>query len=131
MQAIEPITVTSGGQSYPDDDQLRKAVAQVTDKAVYVDGERIAGELGNPRRPTSSCSARSRRLSRQEGLAPGLTSDAWLAVIVAARAGKVSRAEPPGVYGGAGSRAPASPLAIASENSGTWFRPEPGACFFV
>ena len=47
LQAIEPVTVTSGGQPYPDDDRLRATVAQVTDKAIYVDGEQIAGALGN------------------------------------------------------------------------------------
>jgi indolepyruvate ferredoxin oxidoreductase beta subunit len=49
MQAIEPVTVTSGGQLYPDDDRLVAAVSQVTDKVAYVDGEKIAGALGNMR----------------------------------------------------------------------------------
>ena len=62
MQAIPPVTVTSGEQTYPDDDRLRSAIAQVTDTAVYVDGEAIAEALGNrPRRTTWCCSARSRR----------------------------------------------------------------------
>src|SRR5512135_1977391 len=47
MQAIEPVTVTSGGQTYPDDAHLRAAVAQVTAHATYVDGAAIAEALGN------------------------------------------------------------------------------------
>ncbi len=81
MQAIEPVTVTSGGQAYPDDERLRKAVAQVTDKAVYVDGERIAGELGNTRAANVVLLGALSALVEQEGLAPGLTPEAWLAVI--------------------------------------------------
>ncbi len=81
MQAIEPVTVTSGGQSYPDDDRLRKAVAQVTDKAVYVDGERIASELGNAKAANVVLLGALSALIEQEALAPALTPDAWLAVI--------------------------------------------------
>jgi len=90
MQAIEPITVTSGGQPYPDDDRLRTAVSQVTDDVVYVDGERIAGELGNVKAANvvllGALSALIEReglvLSNGEGPAAGLTPDAWLKVIV-------------------------------------------------
>ena len=32
LQEIKPVTVTSGGQPYPDDDRLRTTVAQVTDQ---------------------------------------------------------------------------------------------------
>ncbi len=81
MQAIEPVTVTSGGQSYPDDDHLRKAVEQVTSKAVYIDGERIAGALGNAKAANVVLLGALSALVEQEGLAPGLASDAWLAEI--------------------------------------------------
>ena len=81
MQAIEPVTVTSGGQTYPDDERLRNAVAQVTDKAVYVEGERIANELGNSRAANVVLLGALSALIEQEGLAPGLTTAAWLAVI--------------------------------------------------
>jgi indolepyruvate ferredoxin oxidoreductase beta subunit len=81
LQAIEPVTVTSGGQSYPDDDRLRQAVAQVTDKAIYVDGERIASELGNARAANVVLLGTLSALVEQEGLAPELTPEAWLAVI--------------------------------------------------
>ncbi len=81
MQAIEPVTVTSGGQPYPDDDRLRKAVAQVTGKAVYVDGERIASELGNAKAANVVLLGALSALIEQEALAPALTPDAWLSVI--------------------------------------------------
>ncbi len=81
MQAIEPVTVTSGGQPYPDDNRLRKAVAQVTDKAVYVDGERIASELGNAKAANVVLLGALSALIEQEALAPALTPDAWLSVI--------------------------------------------------
>lgn len=81
LQAIEPVTVTSGGQPYPDDDRLRSAIAQVTDKAVYIDGERIAAELGNARAANVVLLGALSALVERESLAPGLTADAWLAVI--------------------------------------------------
>lgn len=81
LQAIEPVTVTSGGQSYPEDDHLRKAVAQVTDKAVYIDGERIAGAFGNAKAANVVLLGALSALVEQAGLAPGLTVDAWLAEI--------------------------------------------------
>jgi indolepyruvate ferredoxin oxidoreductase, beta subunit len=49
MQAIAPVTVSSGGQTYPDDDRLRAAVAQVTDRAAYVDAAALAESAGNAR----------------------------------------------------------------------------------
>lgn len=81
LQAIKPVTVTSGGQPYPDDDRLRAAVAQVTDKAVYVDGERIATELGNVRAANVVLLGALSALIERAGLAPELTSEVWLKVI--------------------------------------------------
>jgi indolepyruvate ferredoxin oxidoreductase beta subunit len=82
LQAIAPVTVTSGGQAYPDDDRLRTTVAQVTDKAVYVDGERIAGALGNVKAANVVLLGALSALIERVGLAPELTSQAWLSVIV-------------------------------------------------
>ena len=48
-QEIIPITVTSGGAEYPNDDRIRAVLAQVTDDVRWVDGLAIAGELGNAR----------------------------------------------------------------------------------
>jgi indolepyruvate ferredoxin oxidoreductase beta subunit len=84
MQAIEPVTVTSGGQSYPDDEQLRAAVAQVTDHAAYVDGAAIAGALGNARAANVVLLGALSALMEQEDLGgSALTADTWLGVIEA------------------------------------------------
>lgn len=80
-QAIEPVTVTSGGQAYPDDERIRRAVVQVTEKAVYVDGEQIATALGNVKAANVVLLGALSALVEQEGLVPGLTEDAWLRVI--------------------------------------------------
>lgn len=82
MQAIEPVTVTSGGQSYPDDDKLRAAVAQVTDKALYVNGEQVAGALGNAKAANVVLLGALSALIEREGLAPELTPEDWLKEIV-------------------------------------------------
>jgi indolepyruvate ferredoxin oxidoreductase, beta subunit len=44
---IIPITVSSGGQAYPQNDAIRAAIQQFTQKNWWVDGMRIAEELGN------------------------------------------------------------------------------------
>ena len=82
LQAIEPVTVTSGGQPYPDDDRLRATVAQVTDKAIYVDGEQIAGALGNAKAANVVLLGALSTLIEREGLAPELTPEDWLKVII-------------------------------------------------
>jgi indolepyruvate ferredoxin oxidoreductase beta subunit len=82
MQAIEPVTVTSGGQSYPDDGQLRAAVAQVTERAAYVDGAAIAETLGNIRAANVVLLGALSALMEQGGLGgPALTAETWLGVI--------------------------------------------------
>jgi indolepyruvate ferredoxin oxidoreductase beta subunit len=48
-QAIIPITVTSGGVDYPDDERIRAVLAAVTDNVHWVQGVAIAEELGNAR----------------------------------------------------------------------------------
>lgn len=48
-QAIIPLTVTTGGQKYPTDEEIRAAFAVVTPYVHFVDGERIAEALGNLR----------------------------------------------------------------------------------
>ena len=46
-QAIEPVTVTSGGQNYPDDDHIHTCFKQVTEHAVCIDCMSLAESLGN------------------------------------------------------------------------------------
>jgi indolepyruvate ferredoxin oxidoreductase beta subunit len=84
MQSIEPITVTSGGQPYPDDDALRAGVAQATDHVAYVDGSAIATELGNVRAANVVLLGALSALMERERLGgPALTPEVWLGVIEA------------------------------------------------
>jgi indolepyruvate ferredoxin oxidoreductase beta subunit len=82
LAAIEPVTVTSGGQPYPDDDTMRHAVAQVTQKVVYVDGEATAQGLGNVRAANVVLLGALSALMEREGLAGAeLSAGTWLKVI--------------------------------------------------
>ncbi len=84
MHAIPPVTVTSGGQSYPDDDRLFAAVAQVTDRAVYVDGASIAAALGNGRTENVVLLGTLSALMEREGLIGSeLLPDEWVVQITA------------------------------------------------
>lgn len=47
--SIEPVTVTSGVQKYPNDNDIRKKILEVTDKLFTVNGNKYADEMGNPR----------------------------------------------------------------------------------
>jgi indolepyruvate ferredoxin oxidoreductase beta subunit len=46
---IEPITVTSGGAHYPDEEELRGVYRDFTERLHLVPGTAIAQELGNAR----------------------------------------------------------------------------------
>jgi indolepyruvate ferredoxin oxidoreductase beta subunit len=82
METIVPITVSSLGQHYPDDDVLRTAFAGVTSHAVYVDGPAIAGELGEPKvANTVLIGALSRLLEEQALTEPVLPQAIWLEVL--------------------------------------------------
>jgi len=82
LTAIEPVTVTSGGQTYPSDETLHQKIAEVTDKAVYVDGEAIATSLGNVRAANVVLLGALSALMQREGLAGlDLPSEMWLSVI--------------------------------------------------
>ncbi len=82
LEAIEPVTVTSGGQAYPTDEHLRKTVAKVTPHAAYVDGAEIARNLGNVKAANVVLLGALSAMMEQEGLGgPGLTADTWLKII--------------------------------------------------
>lgn len=87
MEAIEPVTVTSGGQVYPTDDHLRLVMAQVTPFTSYLDAATIANDLGNPRTANVVLlGALSALLERWENpVLPGLhlSPETWLDVIIA------------------------------------------------
>lgn len=82
LAAIEPITVTSGGQPYPDDDRLHEKIDLVTDKAIYLDGEAIASGLGNIRAANVVLLGALSALMEREGLTGAeFPTDIWLKVI--------------------------------------------------
>ena len=72
--SIVPITVSSGGATYPGDKELREAVGQYTDKAYWVKGVEIAGQLGNTKTANVVLLGALSRLMEME-------ADAWLEVI--------------------------------------------------
>jgi indolepyruvate ferredoxin oxidoreductase beta subunit len=82
LAVIEPVTVTSGGQPYPDDDIIKDKFSQVTPNVVYVDGEAIASELGNVKAANVVLLGALSALMEREGLTgPELPADTWLKVI--------------------------------------------------
>jgi indolepyruvate ferredoxin oxidoreductase, beta subunit len=84
LAAIEPVTVTSGGQLYPTDDTLHQKVSLVTPNAVYVDGETAALKLGNVRAANVVLLGALSALMEREGFTGAeLPADVWLEVITA------------------------------------------------
>ena len=82
MEAIEPVTVTSGGQLYPSDETLHQKLSQVTANAVYLDGEAIALGLGNVKAANVVLLGALSALMEREGFAGHeLSSEVWLKVI--------------------------------------------------
>ena len=82
LAAIEPVTVTSGGQAYPDDDTMREKVALVTKNVIYLDGEAAASELGNIKAANVVLLGALSALMEREGLTgTELPEDIWLSVI--------------------------------------------------
>jgi indolepyruvate ferredoxin oxidoreductase beta subunit len=80
LQAIAPITVTSGGQPYPSDQHLRACIAQVTDQAIYVDGDGIAKDAGHVRAANVVLLGGVSALMERAGMIEPNPA-AWLAVI--------------------------------------------------
>jgi len=46
---IPPVSVSSGGDEYPDDQRVRRVLSEVTDDVHFVPGVELAEELGNAR----------------------------------------------------------------------------------
>jgi indolepyruvate ferredoxin oxidoreductase, beta subunit len=83
LAAIEPVTVTSGGQPYPDDATLHQKISEVTREVVYVDGEAMALALGNVRAANVVLLGALSALMERDGLTgPELSADSWLKVII-------------------------------------------------
>ncbi len=82
LEAIQPVSVSSGGQTYPGDDHLRATVAKVTRQAAYIDGPAIAQRLGNPKvANVVLLGALSALMARGGLVGPELSAEAWLKVI--------------------------------------------------
>jgi indolepyruvate ferredoxin oxidoreductase beta subunit len=83
LAAIEPVTVTSGGQFYPDDDTMRHKISEVTREVIYVDGEATAQGLGNVRAANVVLLGALSALMERQGLTGAeLSADTWLKVII-------------------------------------------------
>ncbi len=83
LAAIEPVTVTSGGQLYPTDDTLHQKISQVTSQVIYVDGEATAQILGNIRAANVVLLGALSALMEREGMAGAeLSADTWLKEII-------------------------------------------------
>ena len=82
LAAIEPVTVTSGGQPYPSDGTLHQKIAEVTDQVVFIDGEATAQGLGNIRAANVVLLGALSALMEREGMiGTELPAETWLKVI--------------------------------------------------
>ena len=82
LEAILPVSVTSGDQTYPSDDHLRTTFARLTHLASYIDGPGIARSLGNPRVTNIVLLGALSFLMEQQGLVGvELHAETWLKVI--------------------------------------------------
>jgi indolepyruvate ferredoxin oxidoreductase, beta subunit len=84
QQVIEPLTAISGGQPYPDDESIRSAFGRLTPDLEFIDGEKIAGTLGNIKAANVVLlGALSALLERGGQAGAALTLENWLKVITA------------------------------------------------
>jgi indolepyruvate ferredoxin oxidoreductase beta subunit len=82
MEAIKPVSVSSGGQVYPGDEYLRASVANVTQQVALVDGPGIAQGLGNPKVANVVLIGALSQLLESGGLVScNINAEAWLKVI--------------------------------------------------
>jgi indolepyruvate ferredoxin oxidoreductase beta subunit len=82
MQAIEPLTAISGEQIYPSDEDMRKDFAKLTSHVEYINGEEIAGALGNLKvANVVLLGALSALLEKGGQAGAGLTPEVWLKII--------------------------------------------------
>jgi indolepyruvate ferredoxin oxidoreductase beta subunit len=83
LAAIEPVTVTSGGQIYPDDARLHQKISEVTQEVIYVDGEATAQGLGNVKAANVVLlGALSALMERELLTGPECSAETWLNVII-------------------------------------------------
>jgi indolepyruvate ferredoxin oxidoreductase beta subunit len=81
-QVIEPLTAISGDQIYPDDAVIKEAFLTLTDSLFFINGEQIAGELGNIKAANVVLlGALSALLDRRASADKDLVPATWLKVI--------------------------------------------------
>jgi indolepyruvate ferredoxin oxidoreductase beta subunit len=79
---IEPLTVISGTQQYPPDEELRTAFASLTPHTDFLDGEQIAAGLGNSKVVNVVLLGSLSALLERDGIAgPDLAPEIWLKAI--------------------------------------------------
>ncbi len=79
MQVIVPLTAISGDQAYPSDETLHNVFAQLSPKVQYINGEEIAGSLGNVKAANVVLlGALSALLEQGRQAGPALTPEIWL-----------------------------------------------------
>jgi indolepyruvate ferredoxin oxidoreductase, beta subunit len=84
QQVIEPLTAISGDQPYPDDESIRSAFSRLTSDLEFIDGEKIAGTLGNIKAANVVLlGALSALLERGGQAGAVLIPETWLKVITA------------------------------------------------
>jgi len=82
LEAILPVSVSSGDHTYPTDDHLRTTFARVTHLASYIDGPGIARSLGNPRVANIVLLGALSALMEKHGLVGvEMHAETWLKVI--------------------------------------------------
>lgn len=83
LREIQPLTVISGGMSYPTEDAIRAAFDQATPHAHFLDGEALALQLGDSRVVNVVLLGALSVLLEEVGVAgPMITEDIWQRVIV-------------------------------------------------
>jgi indolepyruvate ferredoxin oxidoreductase beta subunit len=81
-QVIKPLTAITGDKVYPDDESVRTAFARLTSNLEFINGEEIAGSLGNIKAANVVLlGALSALMERSGQVSAGLTSEVWLKVI--------------------------------------------------
>lgn len=84
MQEIEPLTAISGDQAYPNDETLHNVFTQLSSQVKYINGEEIAGSLGNLKAANVVLlGALSALLEQGQQVRKELTPEVWLKVITA------------------------------------------------
>lgn len=82
QREIKPLTVISGGLSYPTDEAIQAAFEQATQHARFLDGEALALQLGDSRVVNVVLLGALSVLLEMEGLIDqGLTADTWQRMI--------------------------------------------------